>query len=93
MKSDIERIMTALLRLGDIADCTLLEVTENRKTDAWSTEVDIVVYGEFRDEKALAAFRAHPIYSEVTRDVRPLRELRIADHVTSSARANCTPAP
>ena len=44
-------------------------------------------------EKALAAFRAHPIYSEVTRDVRPLRELRIADHVTSSARANCTPAP
>lgn len=77
-RADTGRIIEALRRLGDIPHCDLFEVAENRKTDIWSNDVDIVVYGEFRDEEALAAFRAHPVYSEATKAVRPLRDMRIA---------------
>jgi len=37
-----------------------------------------VVYGEFTDAAALAAYKAHPLYQESIRRVRPLRELRMA---------------
>jgi hypothetical protein len=40
--------------------------------------IDLVVYVEFRDEHALAAFKADPLYDETTRKVRPLRELRFS---------------
>jgi quinol monooxygenase YgiN len=41
-------------------------------------QVDLVVYAEFTDEAALAAYKADPIYAECIALVRPLRELRIA---------------
>jgi len=77
-RADLRRVIEALQQLGQIPDCDVFEVSKNLKTDAWSTDIDIVVYGEFRDEDALAAFRDHPIYSEVTKDVRPLSNMRIA---------------
>lgn len=55
-----------------------LEVRPNLKRDAWSTEVDFVVYGEFADAAALAAYKAHPLYEDSIRAVRPLRDVRIA---------------
>ena len=55
-----------------------LVVRPNLKRDGWSNEVDFVVYGEFDDEAALAAYKAHPIYEESIRVVRPLRDVRIA---------------
>jgi quinol monooxygenase YgiN len=36
------------------------------------------VYAEFKDEAALAAYKAHPIYQVSIAKVRPLRELRLA---------------
>ena len=43
-----------------------------------SKEVDVIVYGEFEDDAALAAYKAHELYAEAIRRVRPLRELRFA---------------
>lgn len=59
-----------------------LEVRPNLHRDSWSNEIDFVVYGEFADEAALAAYKAHPTYEESIRVVRPLRDLRIAADFT-----------
>ena len=53
-------------------------MVQNAKVDQFGNDVDVVVYAEFADEAALAAYKAHPIYAEATRRVRPLRELRYA---------------
>ena len=41
--------------------------------------IDLVVYGEFEDEQALAAYKAHPLYEESIRRVKPLRGDRFAE--------------
>ena len=56
-------------------------MTLNSKVDPLSDEIDIVVYAEFSDEAALAAYKAHPTYAETTSRVRPLRELRFSADV------------
>lgn len=71
-----ETILHALRRLGEIPHSLAFEVVANAKVDPMGNEIDIVVYGEFADEAALAAYKAHPIYDETTRLVRPMRELR-----------------
>jgi quinol monooxygenase YgiN len=55
-----------------------LAVRPNIRRDTWSEEVDFVVYGEFADEAALAAYKAHPSYAASIAAVKPLRDLRIA---------------
>lgn len=75
---DVEAIRAGLDRLKDIPAASCLEVALNGRQDAWSSEIDVVVYGEFRDDEALAAYKAHPLYEEAVRLVRPLRDLRIA---------------
>jgi len=77
-QEDVDLIAEHLRGLGQIPHSDFFEIGINRKVDQLGTEVDVVVYGEFRDEAALAAYKAHPIYSETTAKVRPLRELRIA---------------
>lgn len=76
-----ESVEVGLKLLEGNPHATRLEIRPNLKGDAWSTEVDFVVYGEFTDAAALAAYKAHPIYEEATRRVRPLRDLRIAADV------------
>lgn len=39
-------------------------------------DVDVIVYAEFDDAEALAAYKADPIYAESTRTVRPMRDIR-----------------
>jgi quinol monooxygenase YgiN len=56
----------------------MLEIGTNMKTDQLGTEIDLVVYGEFDDEAALAAYKIHPDYQRSIERVRPIRELRIA---------------
>jgi quinol monooxygenase YgiN len=73
--------------LGTIPHSLHFEVTRNAKVDQIGNDVDVVVYGEFADEAALAAYKAHPTYAEATRRVRPLRELRLAADVRSNAEA------
>jgi quinol monooxygenase YgiN len=55
-----------------------LAVRPNIRRDTWSSEIDFVVYGEFADEAALAAYKAHPTYAASIAAVKPLRDVRIA---------------
>lgn len=75
---DVEAIRAGLDRLKGIPAASRLEVALNGRQDMWSREIDVVVYGEFRDSEALAAYKAHPLYQEAIRLVRPLRDLRVA---------------
>lgn len=76
--SDLAAVEAGLRLLETNPHADRLAIRRNLKSDSWSREVDFVVYGEFADEAALAAYKAHPIYAEATRRVRPLRDLRIA---------------
>jgi hypothetical protein len=84
---DLDTIVEGLELLGTIPHSLHFEVTRNAKVDQIGNDVDVVVYGEFADEAALAAYKAHPTYAEATRRVRPLRELRLAADVRSNAEA------
>jgi quinol monooxygenase YgiN len=83
---NLEEVRAGLSLLTANPHASLLEIGTNVKTDQWGTDVDFVVYGEFEDEAALAAYKAHPIYNLSTETVRPLREIRIAaDYDTDTA--------
>jgi hypothetical protein len=75
---NLPAILDGLELLGTIPHVSHFEVTPNRKVDQIGNDIDVVVYAEFNSEAALKAYKAHPTYAEVTRRVRPLRELRFA---------------
>lgn len=75
---NLDAVVEGLSLLGQIPHSGHFEVMRNDKVDLYGNEVDVVVYAEFADEAALAAYKAHPLYAEATRRVRPLRELRYA---------------
>lgn len=79
--ANTQTVLEGLRLLTGIPMRGTLEIGENNQTDALSSEVDIVVYGEFPDQAALNAYKSHPTYQEAIRIVRPLRELRIAADV------------
>jgi hypothetical protein len=83
-KENVEAVRTGLLALGKIPHSSHFEVTLNTKVDPLSDEIDVVVYAEFADAAALAAYKAHPLYADTTSKVRPLRELRYSADVTAS---------
>ncbi|MBH5371513.1 Dabb family protein [Bradyrhizobium glycinis] len=87
-KAHIDRIVEGLSVLTAIPHARRLEIARNRKTDQLSNDVDVVVYGEFDNEMELAAYKAHDLYQESIKQVRPLRELRFAAdyHVAMDAR-------
>ena len=74
----LEQIKAGLSILTAIPYARMLEIGTNMKTDQLGTEIDLVVYGEFDDEAALTAYKAHPDYQRSIERVRPIRELRIA---------------
>ena len=78
---DVEAIRSGLLQLATIPHSSTFEVSVNRKTDPLSDAIDVVVYAEFSDDDALNAYRAHPIYKETTKRVKPMRELRFSADV------------
>ncbi|RXH29438.1 MULTISPECIES: Dabb family protein [Bradyrhizobium] len=77
-KAHIDQIIDGLSVLTTIPHARRLEVARNRKTDQLGNDIDIVVYGEFDNEAELAAYKAHELYQESIKRVRPLRELRFA---------------
>lgn len=77
-KADIGRIQEGLSLLAGIPHARAFEVSRNRRADALSGEVDVIVYAEFTDKAALDAYKAHPLYQQSIDIVRPLRNLRIA---------------
>ncbi|OCK54010.1 Dabb family protein [Bradyrhizobium sp. LMTR 3] len=86
-QAHIERIIEGLSVLTTIPHARRLEIARNCKTDQLGNEIDVVVYGEFDNEKELAAYKAHDLYQESIRRVRPLRELRFAADYNVSADA------
>lgn len=83
-RKDLDAIVEGLELLATIPHSLTFEVTRNSKVDQFGNDVDVVVYGEFADEAALAAYKAHPTYAEATKRVRPLRELRLAADIRSN---------
>jgi len=77
-KADIPRIMAGLEVLSAIPHSRCFEVRQNTQSDALSSEVDVIVYAEFDSAKALAAYKADPLYETSIKAVRPLRDMRIA---------------
>ena len=77
-KAHVDQMIEGLSILTTIPHARRLEVARNRKTDQLGNEIDVVVYGEFDSEVELAAFKAHELYKESIKRVRPLRELRLA---------------
>lgn len=77
-REDLDEIRMGLGLLATIPHSEVFEVTLNTKIDQIGNDVDVVVYAEFADEAALAAYKAHPTYAEATHRVRPLREMRMA---------------
>lgn len=75
---DLEAIRAGLSLLTGNPHASRLEIGENVKTDQLGDEVDLVVYGEFEDEAALAAYKAHELYQRSIDIVRPLRDMRMA---------------
>ncbi len=84
-KEDVEAVRTGLQALGKIPHSRHFEVTLNTKVDLFSNAIDVVVYAEFENEEALAAYKAHPIYADTTSKVKPLRELRYSADVVAAA--------
>ncbi|WP_378951838.1 Dabb family protein [Mesorhizobium sp. ANAO-SY3R2] len=83
-QEDVELIREELSALGRIPHSTVFEVTVNTKVDPLCDAIDIVVYGEFTDQAALAAYKAHPLYNQTTLRVRPMRELRYSADVVAA---------
>ncbi|MEP9388238.1 Dabb family protein [Mesorhizobium sp. KR9-304] len=83
-QEDVEAMRAGLTALGTIPHSSLFEVSLNSKVDPLSDEIDVVVYAEFPDEAALAAYKAHPTYAETTATVRPLRELRLSADIVAA---------
>lgn len=77
-REDVEAVFEGLSLLKSIPHASLLEVALNGQMDQIANDIDVVVYGEFADPASLAAYKAHPLYTEAVRQVRPLRELRFA---------------
>ncbi len=75
----VDEIHDGLMMLAEIPHSQHFEVGRNLQSDPIAGDrVDLVVYAEFDDDAAIAAYKAHPIYSACIARVRPLRELRIA---------------
>ncbi|WP_076862194.1 Dabb family protein [Bradyrhizobium mercantei] len=77
-KADIDQIIEGLSGLTTIPHTRRLEIARNRKSDQFGNDIDVIVYGEFDNERDLAAYKTHNLYLEAIRRVRPLRELRFA---------------
>ncbi len=84
-QEDVEAVRSGLLALGKIPHSRLFEVALNTKVDPLCDRIDVVVYAEFEDEAALAAYKAHPLYAETTAKARPQRELRFSADIPASA--------
>ncbi|OCW55762.1 Dabb family protein [Hoeflea olei] len=83
---DRNRVEEGLKMLAATPHARFFEIGRNLNHDAISAPVDFVVYGEFEDEAALAAYKADPLYQRSIDAVRPIRELRIAADFVSAAK-------
>lgn len=84
--ADLNAVLDGLSILTGIAHARRLEIGTNLRTDRFDGRIDVVVYGEFDDEAALAAYHAHPLYQASIDRVKPLRgERHAADYRVEEA--------
>ncbi len=76
--ADREAVFAGLRLLESNPHALRLSICPNLKRDQLGNEVDFVVYGEFEDEAALDAYKAHPLYGQSIALVKSKRKLRIA---------------
>lgn len=85
-EADREAIYRGLSVLTQIEHATVLEIAFNEKIDQIANDIDVVVYGEFKTIEDFRAYKAHPLYEESIRQVRHLRDVRMAaDYTVSNA--------
>lgn len=84
-RTDVEVIYRGLSILTQIPHAAHLEVAYNEKIDQLANDIDIVVYGEFATLEDFRAYKADPLYEESIRQVRHLRDVRVAADYTVSA--------
>ncbi len=85
-EADREAIYRGLSVLTQIEHAALLEVSYNEKIDQIANDIDVIVYGEFTTIEDFRAYKAHPLYEESIRQVRHLRDVRVAaDYTVSNA--------
>ncbi len=84
-RADVETIYRGLSVLTQISHAAHLEVAHNEKIDQIGNDIDVIVYGEFATIEDFRAYKAHPLYEESIRQVRHLRDVRVAADYTVSA--------
>lgn len=85
----VDAIFEGLQLLEQIPDVEFLRISKNLKRDQISDAIDVVVFGLFRDEAQLEAYKAHSLYAESIARVRPLRNTRaVADFVCADSPYN-----
>ena len=85
-RDNLDAVLQGLSILTGIPHARTLEISTNMKADRFDGRIDVVVYGEFDDEAALAAYHAHPLYQASIDRVKPLRDQRYAvDYVAEDA--------
>ena len=83
---DLDRVREGLTLLSRIPHSNHWEVGPNLHADMLTeAPVDLVVYAEFTDEAALAAYKAHPLYQRSIDIVKPVRETRIAADIEATS--------
>ncbi|MEL6958952.1 MAG: Dabb family protein [Pseudomonadota bacterium] len=76
---DLDEIEAGLAILKDNPHAVRFSVSRNLKLDEIpGPHPDFVVIAEIESEAELAAYKAHPLYAESIRRVRPLRDIRVA---------------
>lgn len=82
-RDEVSAVREGLKALATIPHSVRFEVSDNMRVDPICDEIDVVVYGEFENEQALEAFKAHPTYAATTARVRPLRNLRFSADIVA----------
>ena len=80
----VAEVKRGLAPLATIPGSRVFEISENLRVDLYANAIDIVVYAEFEDEAAFAAYKAHPTYAATTAAVKPLRGQRHSADVKAS---------
>ncbi|MCF6445203.1 Dabb family protein [Nereida sp. MMG025] len=76
---DLDAIEDGLWVLKDNPHALQFAVHRNLKLDEIpGPHPDFIVMADIADETELAAYKAHPLYAESIRRVRPLRDIRVA---------------
>jgi hypothetical protein len=77
--NDLDEIEAGLWILKDNPHALRFSVSRNLALDEIpGPHPDFVVMADIKDTAALAAYKAHPLYAESIRRVRPLRDIRVA---------------